>query len=302
MFRAKTPGKGWGGEVVAGAFVTGALLAAALLGGSGGGAPAAGTAAGRWASAYDAAFKPGTTWFDEAALRKDIEKIVEEKNCGPIFVRLGWHDAGTYSKWDNTGGPTGSIRFSPEATHGANAGLKWAVDTLEPLFDKYSGVSHADLYQLASVVSVELAGGPKVPFRRGRRDAVEPAACTPDGRLPDATKKQDHLRDIFYRMGFNDQEIVALSGAHTLGRAHKDRSGFDGPWTSEPLKFNNEYFRNLVEGDKSGFLVLTSDRVLMEDPAFKPHVERYAEDEAAFFEDYAKAHKKLSELGVDFPM
>jgi catalase (peroxidase I) len=26
-------------------------------------------------------------------------------------------------------------------------------------------------------------------------------------------------------MGFNDQEIVVLSGAHTLGRVRKDRSG-----------------------------------------------------------------------------
>ena len=39
------------------------------------------------------------------------------------------------------------------------------------------------------------------------------------------------MRDIFYRMGFNDQEIVALIGAHTLGECHKDRSGFVGPWT-----------------------------------------------------------------------
>jgi len=30
---------------------------------------------------------------------------------------------------------------------------------------------------------------------------------------------------VFYRQGFNDQEIVALSGAHTVGRAHADRSG-----------------------------------------------------------------------------
>jgi cytochrome c peroxidase len=29
-------------------------------------------------------------------------------------------------------------------------------------------------------------------------------------------------------MGFNDQEIVALSGAHALGRCHGDRSGFEG--------------------------------------------------------------------------
>lgn len=30
-----------------------------------------------------------------------------------------------------------------------------------------------------------------------------------------------HLRNVFYRMGFGDEGIVALSGAHTLGRAMK---------------------------------------------------------------------------------
>jgi hypothetical protein len=31
-------------------------------------------------------------------------------------------------------------------------------------------------------------------------------------------------------MGFDDREMVALIGAHALGRCHTDRSGFDGPW------------------------------------------------------------------------
>ena len=85
-------------------------------------------------------------------------------------------------------------------------------------------------------------GGPKIPWRAGRIDGFE-KDVTPDGRLPDATQAQDHLRavslvihalyyfgtyrwrlmQIFYRMGFNDQEIVALSGAHALGRCHRDR-------------------------------------------------------------------------------
>lgn len=26
------------------------------------------------------------------------------------------------------------------------------------------------------------------------------------------------------------------------GRAHPERSGFDGPWTKNPLKFDNSYF------------------------------------------------------------
>lgn len=42
------------------------------------------------------------------------------------------------------------------------------------------------------------------------------------------------------------QEIVALSGAHALGRCHTSRSGYDGPWTNSPITFSNLYFKVLV--------------------------------------------------------
>jgi len=33
-------------------------------------------------------------------------------------------------------------------------------------------------------------------------------------------------------MDFNDQEMVVLiGGGHTIGKCHKDRSGYEGPWT-----------------------------------------------------------------------
>ena len=83
-------------------------------------------------------------------------------------------------------------------------------------------------------------GGPTIGWSSGRSDQPSDFV-TPDGRLPNADVGEpladksdaDHLRTIFYRMGFNDQEIVALSGAHALGRCHENASGYSGPWTPE---------------------------------------------------------------------
>jgi len=81
-------------------------------------------------------------------------------------------------------------------------------------------------------------GGPKIPWQPGRTDFVDDSKLPPRGRLPDAAQGADHIRFIFYRMGFSDQEIVALSGAHNLGRGHMDRSGFHGAWVPNPTRFS----------------------------------------------------------------
>lgn len=233
----------------------------------------------------------------EDDVRQDLIKLYETTPCMPIMVRLAWHDAGTYNAADKTGGANGSIRFNPEKSHGANSGLNIAMDLLQPIKDKYPNISYADLYQLASVQAIEFSGGPKIPFQMGREDARE-ADCTPDGRLPDADKGMNHLRDIFYRMGFNDLEITTLSGAHTLGRAHPDRSGFDGPWTKIPVVFDNSYYVEILKDEPDPDLLrLTSDLALLDTPETKALCEKYAADQDAFFEDYKVAHQKLSELG-----
>lgn len=80
-------------------------------------------------------------------------------------------------------------------------------DLLEPIYKKYAkhGLTYSDLWTLAGVVAIQEIGGPKIKWRPGRQDGVGAEACTPDGRLPDGDKDQDHIRKIFYRMGFNDQ-------------------------------------------------------------------------------------------------
>jgi len=153
-------------------------------------------------------------------------------------VRLAWHDSGTYDRriaeWPACGGANGSIRFEAELAHGANAGLVKGITVyLAPIKKRHPAVSWADLIQLASACAVKHAGGPAIPVRFGRADVPSEAQCPAAGRLPEAAAPfpagapdaATHLRHVFHRMGFNDQEIVALSGAHTLGRAFKERSG-----------------------------------------------------------------------------
>jgi len=241
-------------------------------------------------------------------------KKYDDGSFGPVLVRLAWHASGTYNVFDGTGGSNGAtMRFEPESAWGANAGLDVARQILEPIKQKFPDISYGDLWTLASVVAIEHMGGPRVFWRPGRRDADDGKNIVEDGRLPDAAKGPDHIRAIFYRMGFDDQEIVALIGAHCLGRAHPDRSGFDGPWTMSPTRFTNLFFKDLLNRkwtekkwngpkqftDASGrLMMLPADLALIEDPKFLKYVKKYADDKEAFFRDFAAAYSKLISLGV----
>ena len=121
------------------------------------------------------------------ARRRQILDVFEgDTSHGPLFVRLSWHASGTYDKESKTGGSFGAtMRFSPEADHGANAGLGLARNLLEPVKAKHPGISYADLWTLAGTTVIEEMGGPKIGFTMGRKDGSA-ADCTPDGRLPDA--------------------------------------------------------------------------------------------------------------------
>ncbi|GAB4820287.1 hypothetical protein N2152v2_007333 [Parachlorella kessleri] len=264
-------------------------------------------------------FKP-----DYDAVRAAISDLLDSNpdyddgSYGPILVRLAWHTSGTYDKNTGRGGSNGAtMRFAPESNWGANAGLSIARDLLEPVKAKFPWISYSDLWTLGGAVAVEEMGGPAIPWRPGRTDVpdVVTDAALPNGLLPDGDKDNKHVRDIFYRMGFDDQEIVALCGAHALGRCHKDRSGFDGPWTNAPTTFSNLYFTELKENkwhkrkwdgplqyeDRSKqLMMLNTDMWLLWDKKFRKYVDLYAKDQDKFFEDFAKAFSKLLELGVPY--
>jgi len=256
-----------------------------------------------------------STFYENAVTSEIRSNVIDQKaNSCPMAIRLAWHASGTFDQKAKNGGSNGAtMRFAPENTDGANAGLGIERDILCPVKRAFPEVSNADIWTLAGAKAVEFCGGPKIDFNFGRTDAADNSSCPPNGRLPDASQGAEHLRQVFTtQMGFNDREIVALSGAHTLGRCHKTRSGFDGPWTQDPLNFDNTYFTNLMNmewterkwdgpkqfQDPSGTLMmLPTDIALKTDPIFKPIAQEYANDEAKFFSDFSAAFAKLLALG-----
>ena len=248
--------------------------------------------------------------------------IKERMAKGPTLVRLAWHSSGTYDKIKKDGGSYGgTIRFKEELSHGANGGLDTAMIWLDPIYKKYNrdaDLSYADLYTLAGAQAIETLGGPAIKWRAGRLDYEDEKTATPDGRLPTAdkglpAKTAQGIRDVFYRMGFNDREIVAL-GAHALGRCHPTSSGYEGPWTPTPTTFNNAYYTlllnikwevdpkkpNMQYKDPSGkLMMLPSDIVLVQDPKFKEYVRLYAKEPKTFNQDFADCFSRLLELGCE---
>ncbi|KAF7782144.1 CAZyme family AA2 [Agaricus bisporus var. burnettii] len=238
----------------------------------------------------------------------------DDGSYGPVVLRLAWHSSGTYDKDTKTGGSNyATMRFEPESNHGANAGLNVARNLMEKVKAEFPWISYGDLWTLAGVCAIQEMAGPKIPWRPGRIDGFA-AQATPDGRLPDAKLGADHLRTIFYRMGFNDREIVALSGAHALGRCHRDRSGFDGPWTFSPTTVTNDFYKLLLEEkwiwrkwdgpkqlqDKTtqSLMMLPTDYVLTQDKSFKKWTKAYADDQELWFKDFSDVVSRLFELGV----
>lgn len=233
----------------------------------------------------------------------------------PVLVRLAWHSSGTWDKHDNTGGSYGgTYRFPKETNDPSNMGLQNAKAFLDPIHKQFPWISHGDLFTLGGVVAIQETQGPYIPWRPGRVDL--PEEMTPDnGRLPDAAQDANYVRHFFDRLNMNDREVVALMGAHALGKTHLKNSGYEGPWGAASNTFSNEFFVNLLNehwkletneahnkqyNSPSGYMMLPTDMALVQDPKYKVVVEEYARDQDTFFKDFSAAFVKLLENGIDY--
>jgi L-ascorbate peroxidase len=213
-------------------------------------------------------------------------------------------------------------------------------------------LSVADIIALAGAVAIQQAGGPFIPIQLGRIDAVVADAktlqhpvsmtsmieknndsivatasssrSTVTATMPSAAFDSDGLRLYFERLGLEEQEWVALSGTHGLGR-HVSLLGMPKaclknltrqcledapvllPFVAQTVDtgLGNSYFKALLqwynrdnkEGGAFTSAFLPTDVALVVDSGLRKHVEYFAADKnlPIYYKTLARAYQKLTE-------
>ncbi|OAQ68857.2 peroxidase [Pochonia chlamydosporia 170] len=242
--------------------------------------------------------------------------MVEGKECNAIArgaIRLGFHDAGSWSKkTGKTGGADGSILLANECEDRTeNEGLRGFCPQMRKWFDKYKsyGVSMADLIQFgATVGTVVCPVGPRIRTFVGRKDNKEAA---PRGNLPGAFDDADTLIKLFEDKTISPAGLVALLGAHTVSR---QRTAFperlEAPQDSTPGTWDTRYFRETIDSNSpKEVLKLDSDVNIATDSRTKALWKSYGQflfgqmtwNQACLLQpldDYAREYIRMSLLGV----
>jgi len=230
--------------------------------------------------------------YNESIIRSGVRNVLTKGKAAGV-LRLVFHDAGTFDVSDKSGGMNGSIIY--EVDRPENTGLNRSIKILGKAkagIDDIQKVSWADLIAVAGAEAVALCGGPEIPVRLGRLDS---STADPAGKLPGETLDAAALKTLFSRKGFSSQEMVVLSGAHTIG----------GKGFGSPIVFDNTYFKVLLEkkpqtssSGMEAMVGLRTDWALTEDDECLRWIRMYAEDQAKFFDDFRDAYIKLVDSGA----
>ncbi|XWS30326.1 hypothetical protein CRYUN_Cryun24cG0107500 [Craigia yunnanensis] len=81
-------------------------------------------------------------------------------------------------------------------------------------------VSCADILAVAARDLLTMLGGPYYNVYLGRKDSRFSQASSIEGKLPKPDMGMSKIINLFAASGFSIQEMVALSGAHTIGFSH----------------------------------------------------------------------------------
>ncbi|KAL6630648.1 hypothetical protein ACP70R_028499 [Stipagrostis hirtigluma subsp. patula] len=253
--------------------------------------------------------------------------IAREKRMGASILRLFFHDCFVQGcdaslLLDDTSSFQGEKMATPN--NGSVRGFE-VIDAIKSAVEKVCPgvVSCADILAIAARDSVVILGGPSWDVKVGRRDSTTASFSGANNNIPPPTSGLANLTSLFAAQGLSQKDMVALSGAHTIGlarctnfRAHVyNDTNIDGafartrqsgcPRTSgsgdnnlasldqqTPTVFENNYYRNLL--CKKG--LLHSDQELFNGGATDALVQSYANDQTTFFADFVTGMIKMGDV------
>ncbi|WJX63733.1 peroxidase [Trifolium repens] len=255
--------------------------------------------------------------------------VAKEPRMGGSLLRLHFHDC-------FVNGCDGSVLLDDtssrkgEKTAPPNNNSLRGFEVIDAIKSKVESlcpgvVSCADIVAIAARDSVANLGGPLWKVKLGRRDSKTASFNdASSGVIPPPFSTLSNLINRFKAQGLSTKDMVALSGAHTIGKArcitYKDHiyndTNIDSlfaksrqrncPRTSGTIKdnnvavldfktpnhFDNVYYKNLI--NKKG--LFRSDQVLFNGGSTDSLVKAYSNNPKAFESDFVTAIIKMGNI------
>ncbi|KAJ8542052.1 hypothetical protein K7X08_016918 [Anisodus acutangulus] len=254
--------------------------------------------------------------------------INKETRMGASLLRLFFHDCFVNGcdgslLLDDTSSFTGEKRAAPNVNSARGFEV---IDNIKSAVEKVcpAVVSCADVLAISARDSVVILGGPNWNVKLGRRDARTASQGAANRSIPSPTSNLNRLISSFSAVGLSTKDMVALSGAHTIGQArcttfrsriYNETNSIDAsfaktrqnncPRTSgsgdnnlapldlqTPTKFDNNYFKNLI--NKKG--LLHSDQQLFNGGSTDSIVTSYSNNPSSFSSDFVTAMIKMGDI------
>ncbi|KAK8663633.1 hypothetical protein V6N13_083442 [Hibiscus sabdariffa] len=259
-------------------------------------------------------------------IRKVVEAAVyKERRMGASLLRLHYHDCfvnGCDASLLLDPSPTIDSEKNSRANQNSARGFE-VIDAIKAEVDQVCGrpvVSCADILAVAARDSVVALGGPSWQVQLGRRDSTTASRAQADTDLPSPFLDLPALINSFKNHGLNERDLVALSGAHTIGfaqcftfrnriynatnidpafaverRATCPLTGGNtnlAPLDPTPAHFDTAYFNNLVK--QMGLLI--SDQALFSGGSTDDLVNTYKLYPQVFWYDFAQSMIKMGNI------
>ncbi|GAB2235957.1 hypothetical protein Droror1_Dr00026402 [Drosera rotundifolia] len=252
--------------------------------------------------------------------------IAKEARMGASLLRLHFHDC-FVNGCDASVLLDDTSNFTGEKTAAPNLNSLRGFDVIDDIKSSVESlcpgvVSCADILAVAARDSVVTLGGSNWTVLLGRRDSTTASLSAVTANIPAPTFNLSTLISSFSNKGLSTDEMVALSGAHTIGLARcvnfrsriynetninssykaslqaicpSSSSGGNNTAsldTVSPTAFDNYYFKDLI--NLKG--LLHSDQQLYNGGTTDSKVTTYGASQSTFFTDFASAMIKMGNL------